>query len=79
MSQQLWRLDDQTKAAVLNHKREHRYVDALQDELRDFREIFWHPMHDGQRAWAEQMIKSIEHELDEIEAGRLGVPENWKG
>jgi len=79
MSQQLWRLDDQTKAAVLNHKREQRYIAELKTDLADFREIFWAPIDGGQRSWAEQMIKSIEHELAEIEAGRLGVPEFWQG
>ena len=79
MSQQLWRLDDQTKAAVLNHKRENRYIAELKQDLADFREIFWAPIDGGQRSWAEQMIKSIEHELEEIEAGRQGVPEFWQG
>lgn len=67
------------KQALANIRRERRYIEVLQQELSDFREIFWRPAHDGQRAWAEQMIKSIEHELDEIDAGRLGVPEDWRG
>lgn len=79
MSQQLWRLDEQTQKAVAQHKRERRYIAELNQDLADFRDIFWHPQHDGQRAWAEQMIKSIEHELAEILDGRLSVPADWKG
>ena len=79
MSQQLWRLDDQTKAVVLNHKREQRYIAELNRDLEDFRDIFWAPSSDEQRLWSQDQIKSIVHELDEIEAGRLGVPEDWRG
>jgi hypothetical protein len=49
MSQQLWRLDDQTKAAVLNYKREQRYIAELNRDLDDFRAIFWAPAFDEQR------------------------------
>lgn len=79
MSMQLWRLDETTKKAVLQHKREQRYIAELNRDLADFRDIFWAPTHDGQRAWAEQMIKSIEHELAEILDGRLSVPADWEG
>ena len=79
MSQQLWRLDDQTKAAVLSHKREQRYIAELNRDLDDFRAIFWAPAFDEQRLWAQDQIKSIVHELEEIEAGRLGVPADWQG
>ena len=79
MSQQLWRLDDQSLAAVLKHKREQRYIAELKTDLADFREIFWAPAFDEQRLWAQDQIKSILHELDEIEAGRLGVPADWEG
>ena len=79
MSLQLWRLDDQTKAAVLKHKREQRYVAELKQDLADFRDIFWAPIDGGQRSWADQMIKSIEHELAEIEAGRATAPDSWEG
>ena len=79
MSQQLWRLDDQTKAAVLKHKREQRYIAELNRDLDDFRAIFWAPAFDEQRLWAQDQIKSIVHELEEIEEGRLGVPADWVG
>lgn len=79
MSQQLWRLDEQTKKSVLAHKREQRYIAELNRDLADFRDIFWHPHFPEQRSWAEQMIKSIEHELAEILDGRLSVPADWKG
>lgn len=79
MSQELWRLDDQTKSVVLKHKREQRYIAELNRDLEDFRDIFWAPAFDEQRLWAQDQIKSIVHELDEIEAGRLGVPEDWRG
>lgn len=79
MSQQLWRLDDQTKEAVLSYKREQRYIAELNRDLEDFRAIFWAPMFDEQRIWAQHQIKSILHELDEIEAGRRGVPSDWQG
>ena len=67
----------QSKQAVRDWKRLNAFVAELQADLRDFREIFWDPADDRQRAWAGQMIKSITHELDEIEAGRLGVPADW--
>lgn len=79
MSQQLWRLDDQTKATVLKYKREQRYIAELNRELDDFRTIFWSPAFDEQRLWAQDQIKSILHELDEIESGRLGVRSDWVG
>ena len=80
MSQQLWRLDEQTKKAVLQHKRNNRYIAELKQDLEDYNAIIECPCADGgQRSWAHQMIKSIEHELAEIEAGRLDAPEWWKG
>ena len=64
MSQQLWRLDDETREAVLAFKADNRRIAELEAELRDFRDIFWSPAFPEQRSWAKQMIKSIEHELD---------------
>ncbi|QBP06112.1 hypothetical protein [Synechococcus phage S-B68] len=67
----------QVKKAVRDMKRLNAYIAELQTDLRDFHEIFWDPASEQQRAWAGQMIKSMTHELDEIEAGRLGVPADW--
>ena len=72
--------EDQTKQAVTNWKRENRYIAELNADLADFRDLFWEPQaNDELRLWAQDQIKSIVHELDEIEAGRLGVPESWQG
>ena len=72
-------MPEEDKQALASIRRERRYIDELKTDLADFREIFWAPIDGGQRSWADQMIKSIEHELNEIEAGRLGVPEFWVG
>ena len=79
MSQQLWRLDPQSKAAVLEYKRTSRYVAELRRDLVDLCEIGWHSPNREQQTWARQQVASIRHELDEIEAGRLGAPEDWQG
>ncbi len=72
-------MPEEDKQALASIRRERRYIAELKRDLVDFRDIFWAPTHAGQRTWANQMIKSIEHEMDEIEAGRLGVPASWKG
>lgn len=59
-------IDEDSKKAVADWRAENRHIAELKTDLADFREIFWHPQHDGQRAWAEMMIKSIEHELDQL-------------
>ena len=79
MSNQLWRLDEQTKDAVLEHMRTNRYVAELKRDLEDFRELFWRPSFPEQRVWAKAMIKSCEHELEQIEAGNVGAPDDWQG
>ena len=59
---------EQEKPALADFRAHNRLVTELKKDLADFREIFWHPTHDGQRAWAEVMIKSIEHELDQLQS-----------
>ena len=72
-------IDEESKKAVSNFRRENRYIAELKRDLADFREIFWDPAFPEQRTWAEQQIKSIEHELDQIESGDLSVPADWRG
>lgn len=59
---------EQEKQALADFRAHNRLVAELKKDLADFHEIFWHPTHDGQRAWAEVMIKSIEHELDQLQS-----------
>ena len=54
--------------AVADWKAFKRHVAELEQDLADFREIFWHPQSPEQKSWALQMIKSIEHELDQLQA-----------
>lgn len=43
-------------------------IAELNQDLVDFREIFWQPVSFEQKSWALQMIKSIEHELNQLQA-----------
>ena len=79
MAQQLWRLNDGAKRALLAWKREKRYVAELKQNLVDLSEIAWDAQNEELKVWCRQQVASIRHELDEIEAGRLTTPEDWKG
>jgi len=59
---------EQEKQALADFRAHNRKVAELKQELADFREIFWHPAFPQQKAWALQMIKSIEHELDQLQS-----------
>lgn len=59
---------EQEKQALANFRATNRRIAVLQRELADFREIFWSPSFPEQRAWALQMTKSIEHELDQLQS-----------
>lgn len=59
-------IDEDSKKAVANWRAENRHIAELKQELADFREIFWAPAFPEQKSWALMMIKSIEHELDQL-------------
>ena len=44
-----------------------RMLADLRSDLVDLREIFWAPADREQKAWALQMIKSIEHDIDQLQ------------
>ena len=71
-------MTEQDKQALATVRRERRYVAELNQDLADFRELAWFGVDQRQKDWAQMMVKSVEHELEEIEAGRLGVPEYWQ-
>ena len=67
MSQQLWRLDEQSREAVLTHKARNRRIAELKQDLADFDELKSSGMLDGgQLSWVDMMVKSINHELDTL-------------
>ena len=59
---------EQEKQALADWRATNRKIRVLERELADFREIFWAPMFPEQKSWALQMIKSIEHELDQLQS-----------
>ncbi len=59
---------EQEKQALADFRAHNRKVAELQQELADLREISWHPAWPQQKAWTLQMIKSIEHELDQLQS-----------
>ena len=60
-----WQTTEEIEALAA-FRADRRLREELLQELADFQEIFWHPIHPEQKAWARQMIKSIEHELDQL-------------
>ena len=76
MSLQLWRLDEQSKKAVLNHKRINRHLRELEEEIISLCVLINETEIPEQKVWADHQIRSIEHEIAEIKSGRLGLPEN---
>ena len=54
---------EETKQALSALRAERRHINELRADLADLREIFWHTSEPQRKAWALQMIKSIEHEL----------------
>ena len=59
---------EQEEQALADWRATNREIAELNQELADFREIFWAPAFPEQKAWALQMIKSIEHELDQLQS-----------
>ena len=59
---------EQEKQALADFRARNRKIAVLQRELADFHEILSSPLFSGQRTWALQMVKSIEHELDELQS-----------
>ena len=58
---------EQEKQALADFRAWRRQVAELKQDLADFREIFWLPAFPEQKTWAQHMIKSIEHELHQLE------------
>lgn len=59
-------IPEEDKIALANIRRNRQHIEELKVELADFRDIFWSPAFPEQKTWAGQMIKSIEHELDQL-------------
>ena len=59
---------EQEKQALADFRATNRKIRVLERELADFRDIFWQPAFPEQKAWALQMIKSIENELDQLQS-----------
>lgn len=59
---------EQDKQALADFRAHNRKVAELKKGLWDFQQIFWSPSFPEQKAWALQMIKSIEHELHQLES-----------
>jgi hypothetical protein len=57
----------QEKQALADFRADRKHREELLMDLSDFREIFWHHELPETKAWALQMIKSIEHELHQLE------------
>tara|TARA_B100001063_G_scaffold226510_1_gene236174 strand:- start:270 stop:464 length:195 start_codon:yes stop_codon:yes gene_type:complete len=58
----------QEKEALAAFRADRRHREELQSDLRDFREIFWHHELPETKTWALHMIKSIEHELHQLDS-----------
>ena len=61
-----WQTTQETQA-LADFRADRRSRGDLLADLSDFREIFWHHELPETKAWALQMIKSIEHELHQLE------------
>ena len=59
---------EQEEQALADWRAHNRHVNELRADLADLREIFWHASDRQRKAWALQMIKSIEHELDQLQS-----------
>ena len=59
---------EQEEQALAGFRAHNRHVNELRADLADLREIFWHTSDRQRKTWALQMIKSIEHELDQLQS-----------
>lgn len=57
---------EQDKQALADFRAHNRHINELRSDLADLKYIFWHTSQSERKAWALQMIKSIEHELDQL-------------
>ncbi len=55
------------KEALATFRADRKLREELTQDLADFLVIYWHPTHPEQKVWAGHMIKSIEHELSELD------------
>jgi hypothetical protein len=62
-----WQSQDELNALAA-FRADRRLREELNQELADFRAIFWDPASPEQQAWAGHMIRSIEHELHQLDA-----------
>ena len=62
-----WQSQDELDALAA-FRADRRLREELTQELADFRAIFWNPASPEQRSWAGHMIRSIEHELHQLDA-----------
>ena len=56
------------KDAVAQFRAWRRRIEELHQELMDFTDIFFDSKDPQQKAWAKLMIKSVKHELDQLNA-----------
>lgn len=61
-----WQTTEEIEA-LASFRADRRLREELTRDLADFRAIFWDPAFPEQKAWASQMIKSIEHELHQLD------------
>ena len=66
MSLQLWRLDEQSREAVLNWKRTNRLIKELEEEIVGLCVLINETEIPEQKVWADHQIRSIEHELAQL-------------
>ena len=66
MSQQLWRLDEQTREAVLEHKRRNRHITKLLKEIANLSAFENQTSIPEQKVWAQHQIRSILHEVNSL-------------
>lgn len=59
---------EQEKQALADFRAHNRHIEALKREIRCFELVLANCTDDQQKSWALQMIKSIQHELDQLEA-----------
>ena len=59
---------EQEKQALRNWRADMRKENQLRKELLELKQLAHHTEDYKQLAWALQMIKSIEHELDQLKA-----------
>ena len=64
-------LDEQSRKALLDWKREKRHIKELEEEIVGLCVLISETNIEQQKVWANHQIRSIEHEIAEIKSGRM--------